>query len=103
MARLAGSAPFSPARIRPCGGWVSATATRIWSTPSSETRRADFSCVDYRELLDRPGGNGLSSWLPTRNEEHVGPVLAAAEHGHALLIEKPLATDPLESSGCFVR
>lgn len=57
--------------------------------------RADFSCVDYHDLLDRPEVTAVV--VATDENEHVGPVLAAAERGHALMIEKPLATDPLDS------
>jgi myo-inositol 2-dehydrogenase / D-chiro-inositol 1-dehydrogenase len=56
---------------------------------------ADFACVDYRELLDRPEVTAVV--VATDENEHVAPVLAAVEHGYALMIEKPLATDPLES------
>jgi predicted dehydrogenase len=56
---------------------------------------ADFAGTDHEELLARPEVNAVV--VATDENAHVAPVLAAVEHGHALMIEKPLATDPSES------
>jgi len=56
---------------------------------------ADFVTADYRELFARP--EVTAAIIATDEHLHVGPVLAAAERGLALLIEKPLATDLAES------
>jgi predicted dehydrogenase len=56
---------------------------------------ADFFCTDYRELLRRPEVN--AAIIATDENAHVGPTLAAVERGHALFIEKPLATDAEQS------
>jgi predicted dehydrogenase len=57
--------------------------------------RADFFTTDFRELLARAEVN--AAIVATDENNHVGPSLAAAEHGHRLFIEKPLATDARES------
>jgi len=57
--------------------------------------RADFFGTDYRELLARP--EVTAAIIATDENAHVGPTLAAVERGHALFIEKPLATDAAES------
>jgi predicted dehydrogenase len=56
---------------------------------------ADFFTTDYRELLARPEVN--ATIVATDENRHVGPALGAAERGHRLFIEKPLATDARES------
>ena len=51
---------------------------------------ADFVTDDFRKLLSRPE---LTAVIVSTDEHlHVEPILAAAERGLALLIEKPLAT-----------
>ena len=57
--------------------------------------RADFATTDFRELLKRP--EITAAIIATDEHLHVEPILAAAERGLALLIEKPLATELLES------
>ncbi len=57
---------------------------------------ADFVTTDYRELLKRPEVNAVI--IATEEELHVDPIMAACERGHAMLIEKPLATDLTESA-----
>ena len=52
---------------------------------------ADFVTNDYRELLRRP--EVTAALIATDENEHVGPILAAAERRLDLSIEKPLATD----------
>lgn len=56
---------------------------------------ADFAGTSHEELLARPEVNAVV--VATDENAHVAPVLAAVDHGHALMIEKPLATDPGES------
>src|ERR671915_1926204 len=57
---------------------------------------ADFVTTDFHELLERPEVTAVI--IATAENEHVEPILAAAERGYALFIEKPLATDPVESA-----
>ena len=52
---------------------------------------ADFVTSDYRELLKRKEVTAVI--ISTDEHLHVDPILAAAEQGHSLMIEKPLATD----------
>jgi predicted dehydrogenase len=56
---------------------------------------ADFVTTDYKELLRRPEVTAVI--IATDEHLHVAPVLAAAERGLPMLIEKPLATDLAES------
>ena len=60
-----------------------------------EDSGADYFTGDYEELLRRPEVN--AAIIATDENFHVGPTLAAIERGHALFIEKPLATDAEES------
>ncbi len=62
----------------------------------AEETRADFFTTDARELLDRPEVN--ATMILTEESRHTEPALLAAERGHKLFIEKPLATDPRESA-----
>ena len=62
----------------------------------AEDTRADFFTTDVRELLDRPEVNAVM--ILTEESGHTEPALLAAERGHKLFIEKPLATDPRESA-----
>lgn len=57
---------------------------------------ADFVTTDLHELLDRPEVTAVI--VATAENEHVEPILAAVERGVPLFIEKPLATDPVESA-----
>lgn len=61
----------------------------------AEDTKADFCTTDYRELLKRPEVN--AAIIATDENNHVGPILAAVERGHRLMIEKPLATDVRDS------
>ncbi len=56
---------------------------------------ADFVTTDFRELLARP--EVTAAIVATAENEHVDPIMAAVERGIPLFIEKPLATDPVES------
>ncbi|MGY9003779.1 MAG: Gfo/Idh/MocA family protein [Rhodospirillales bacterium] len=57
--------------------------------------QADFFTNDFRELLRRPEVDAVI--VATSTWSHVEPTLLAAELGHKLMIEKPLATDARES------
>lgn len=56
---------------------------------------ADFVTQDYRELLKR--SEVTATIVSTDEHLHVDPILLAAEQKHALLIEKPLATELSDS------
>lgn len=58
--------------------------------------RADFVTSDLHELLARPEVTAVI--VATAENEHVEPILAAVELGLPLFIEKPLATDPVDSA-----
>jgi myo-inositol 2-dehydrogenase / D-chiro-inositol 1-dehydrogenase len=57
--------------------------------------RADFATTDFRELLNRP--EITAAIISTDEHLHVEPILAAADRGLSLLIEKPLATELADS------
>jgi myo-inositol 2-dehydrogenase / D-chiro-inositol 1-dehydrogenase len=57
--------------------------------------RADFATTDFEELLKRP--EITAAIISTDEHLHVEPILAAAERGLPLLIEKPLATELADS------
>src|SRR3954465_1996727 len=57
--------------------------------------KADFVTRDYRELLARP--EVTAAIVATDEHLHGDPILAAAERGLPLLIEKPLATTLADS------
>ena len=62
----------------------------------ADDTRADFVTTDVAELLARPEVTAVI--VATDEREHVDPILQAVAHGHDLFIEKPLATDPVESA-----
>jgi predicted dehydrogenase len=57
---------------------------------------AKFVTSDFRELLKQPEVTAVV--VSTDEHLHVEPVLAAAERGLPMMIEKPLATDLAESA-----
>src|SRR2546430_6684388 len=57
---------------------------------------ADFVTSDYQQLLARPEITAVV--ISTDEHLHVEPILAAAERGVAMMIEKPLATDLADSA-----
>ena len=57
---------------------------------------ADFVSTDFRELLAQPQVTAVI--IATAENEHVDPILVATELGMPMFIEKPLATDPVESA-----
>ncbi len=62
----------------------------------AEDTNADFFTTNYKELLARP--EVTASIIATEENEHVGPILASVDGGHALFIEKPLATNAADSA-----
>jgi myo-inositol 2-dehydrogenase/D-chiro-inositol 1-dehydrogenase len=62
----------------------------------AEDTDADFATTDLGELLARPEVGAVI--VATDEQEHVDPILRAVELGVPLFIEKPLATDPVESA-----
>jgi predicted dehydrogenase len=57
--------------------------------------QADFATTDFYELIKRP--EVTAAIISTDEHLHVEPILAAAERGLSLLIEKPLATELADS------
>mgnify|MGYP000123707173 CR=1 FL=1 len=57
---------------------------------------ADLATTDIDELLARPEVSAVI--IATDEREHVEPILKAAGLGVPLFIEKPLATDPVDSA-----
>lgn len=57
--------------------------------------RADFITTDLHKLLSRPEVTAVI--VATAENEHVKPIMAAVELSVPLFIEKPLASDPIES------
>lgn len=62
----------------------------------ADDTHADFATTDPVELLDRPEVTAVI--VATDEREHVEPILLGTERGLDLFIEKPLATDPVESA-----
>ena len=62
----------------------------------AEKLKADFVTDNYEELLSRPEVNAVI--ISTDEHLHVDPILKAAERGHSMLIEKPLATELADSA-----
>tara|TARA_Y100000590_G_scaffold459578_1_gene617034 strand:- start:22361 stop:23488 length:1128 start_codon:yes stop_codon:yes gene_type:complete len=57
---------------------------------------ADFFTTNFRELIERPEVDAVI--VATSTWSHVEPILAAVDRGLPMLIEKPLATDAVESA-----
>jgi len=57
---------------------------------------ADYFTTDFRKLIVRPEVDAVI--VATSTWGHVEPTLASVDAGHMLLIEKPLATDAIESA-----
>lgn len=57
---------------------------------------ADFTTTNVAKLLERPEVNAVI--VATDEREHVGPIMQSVPYGYPLFIEKPLATDPVESA-----
>ena len=84
------------ARDYPGVGWIGLADIKADVGEALKTDAgADFLTADYHELIARPEVNAVI--IATEENLHVGPTMAAIERGHALFIEKPLATDARES------
>ncbi len=85
------------AREHPAIGWLGLCDIdeELMAGLAADTE-ADFTTVDFRELVARPEVTAVI--VATDENAHEAPVLAATEYGHALFIEKPLATDPVASA-----
>ncbi len=57
---------------------------------------ADFVTTDIAELLAQPQVTAVI--VATDEREHVDPIMQSVAYGFPLFIEKPLATDPVESA-----
>ncbi|MGM0590609.1 MAG: Gfo/Idh/MocA family protein [Halobacteriota archaeon] len=62
----------------------------------AEDTDADFFTTDSKELMQRPEVN--AAIIATDENHHAEPAIQAAEQGHSLFIEKPLATTAQESA-----
>ena len=60
-----------------------------------EDIKADFFTTNFRELIERPEVDAVI--IATSTWSHVEPILSAVERKLPMLIEKPLATDAVES------
>ncbi|MEC8425927.1 MAG: Gfo/Idh/MocA family oxidoreductase [Pseudomonadota bacterium] len=60
-----------------------------------EDINADFFTTNFRELIERPEVDAVI--IATSTWSHVEPILSAVERKLPMLIEKPLATDAVES------
>ena len=60
-----------------------------------EDIKADFFTINFRELIERPEVDAVI--IATSTWSHVEPILSAVERKLPMLIEKPLATDAVES------
>ena len=61
-----------------------------------EDTDADFVTTDIDQLLARPEVTAII--VATEENEHVAPIMASVRLGKPMFIEKPLATDPVESA-----
>jgi myo-inositol 2-dehydrogenase/D-chiro-inositol 1-dehydrogenase len=84
------------AREHPSVGWLGLCDVDedVMGSLARDTK-AEFATTDFRELLARPEVTAVI--IATDENEHVQPVLASVAYGYPLFIEKPLATDPMES------
>jgi len=84
------------AREHPVVGWLGLCDLdeELLKSLAADTD-ADFTTTDLATLLDRPEVTAVV--IATAENEHVAPIMAAVERSLPMLIEKPLATDPVES------
>lgn len=61
-----------------------------------EDTDADYVTTSAADLLARPEVNAVI--VSTDERMHVGPIMEAVKYGYPMFIEKPLATDPVESA-----
>ena len=85
------------AREHPSIGWLGLCDrdAKVMAKLAEDTE-ADCTDADFRRLVARPEVDAVI--VATDENWHVEPILASVEHGHRLFIEKPLATDPIESA-----
>jgi myo-inositol 2-dehydrogenase / D-chiro-inositol 1-dehydrogenase len=85
------------AREHPSVGWlglcdVNAETAKALAADTS----ADFVTTDSAELLAQPEVTAVI--VATDERQHVTPIMQAVPYGYPLFIEKPLATDPVQSA-----
>ncbi|MEM6634621.1 MAG: Gfo/Idh/MocA family oxidoreductase [Pseudomonadota bacterium] len=85
------------ARAYPGVGWIGLCDLKsdIGKRLATDVQ-ADFFTTDYRALLNRP--EVTATIIATDENFHFDPTMLAIEKGHALFIEKPLATDARQSA-----
>lgn len=85
------------AREHPGVGWLGLCDIDETTVKTlAEDTEAEFFTTDLDELLAREEVTAVI--IATAENEHVTPVLSAVDLGVPLFIEKPLATDPVESA-----
>ena len=88
------------ARDYPGIGWIGLCDTNeSLGNKLLQDCNADYFTKDYNELLKRPEVTAVI--IATDENHHFGPTMAAIEANASLFIEKPLATDLLESRKVF--
>ncbi len=84
------------ARDYPGIGWIGlCDINRDLGNTLLDDCKADFFTKDYNELLKRTEVDAVI--IATDENHHFGPTMAAIEANASLFIEKPLATDLIES------
>ena len=84
------------AREHPAVGWLGlCDVDEDLAKALASDVQADFVTTGARELLARQ--EVTAAIIATDENQHAEPILAAARHGYPLFIEKPLATDPVQS------
>lgn len=85
------------AREHPGVGWIGLCDIRepVAKQLAADTA-ADFVTTDIAELLAQPGVTAVI--VATDETEHVDPIMQTVSAGFPVLIEKPLATDPVDSA-----
>ena len=84
------------AREYPAVGWIGlCDVDEGRAKQLAEDVGAEFYTTDAEALLARPEVNAVI--IATSEVSHASPTLAAVEYGYPMLIEKPLATDVVES------
>ena len=84
------------ARENPLVGWLGLCDIDTETLKAlGEDTAADFLTEDLDALLSRPEITAVI--VATDENEHVGPILSAIDLGKPLFIEKPLATNPVDS------
>lgn len=85
------------AREYPGIGWLGLCDVDELTLKDLETdTEADFATTNLDELLARPEVGAVI--VATDEREHVEPILKSVELGVPMFIEKPLATNPVESA-----